>query len=124
MKKTIGIMLFLLIGLASKSFSQTATDFFAGKWEISVFGTPQGDVKFATELTRGTDGKLTGKLKSIDDTAADPINIDKAEDADGKITIYFSAQGYDLSLSLTKEDDDNLKGTLLEMFESKAKRIK
>ena len=48
----------------------------------------------------------------------------KVEEAEGKITLYFSAQGYDVNVELNKVDDDNLKGTLMNMFEAKAKRVK
>ena len=40
------------------------------------------------------------------------------------IVLYFSAQGYDLTLDLTKVDNDNLKGSLMNMFEAKAIRVK
>lgn len=128
MKKVSIILIALFFGIAIKGFSQTttpapATDFFAGKWEISIFGTPQGDVKLVTELVR-KDGKLTGELKDATDSSKPAIPITLIEEKDGSVELSFSASGYDLTLPLKKEDDDNLKGQLMNMFDAKAKRVK
>lgn len=42
----------------------------------------------------------------------------------GKMIIFFSASGYDLSIPFEKVDDDNIKGNLMSMFDVKGKRIK
>jgi hypothetical protein len=128
MKKASIILIVLFFGIAVKGFSQTATpapatDFFAGKWEILIIGTPNGDSKMVTELIR-KDGKLTGELKDPTDTTKPAIPITSIEEKDGGIEIAFSASGYDLTLPLTKVDDDNLKGQLMSMFDAKAKRLK
>lgn len=128
MKKVSIILIALFFGIAIKGFSQTTTpapaaDFFAGKWEISIFGTPQGDVKLVTELVR-KDGKLTGELKDATDSSKPAIPITLIEEKDGGLELSFSASGYDLTLPLKKEDDDNLKGQLMNMFDAKAKRVK
>jgi hypothetical protein len=125
MKKTVFLMLAFVVGIAVQGFSQTdkpATDFFAGKWEILVVGTPNGDAKFATEITR-KDGKLVGELKVAAGDIKETIPA-TVEEAEGKITIFFTTQGYDVNIALSKVDDDNLKGTLMDMFDAKAKRVK
>lgn len=125
MKKTVFLMLAFVVGIVVQGFSQTdkpATDFFAGKWEILVVGTPNGDAKFATELIR-KDGKLTGELKIAAGDAKEAIPA-TVEEAEGKITIFFSTQGYDVNIELNKVDDNNLKGTLMNMFDAKAVRVK
>jgi hypothetical protein len=122
MKKLSILVVLFVVGLSFNSFAQS-TDFFATKWEISVAGTPNGDVKFVTKLER-KDGKLSGELSIPADPTAEKIPISNLEESADKIVLYFSAQGYDLSLDLTKVDNDNLKGTLMNMFEAKAVRIK
>ena len=96
-------------------------DFYAGKWEMLVIGTPNGDTKMIANLKR-EDGKLRGNLKSVD--SEDLINITEIEEEQDKITLYFSAQGYDVNVVLTKVDADNLKGSLMNMFDASAKRMK
>lgn len=123
MKKVSFILIVLFFGIAMKGFSQTTptTDFFAGKWEITFIGTPNGDGKMTTELVR-KEGKLTGKLKPAD--GSDAIDITKIDEEAEKLSIYFSTQGYDVSVELSKVDADNLKGSLMNMFDAKAVRIK
>jgi hypothetical protein len=124
MKKIPIFILALLFGIAFCGFSQTATpkDFFAGKWEISISGTPRGDVKFVTDLGR-KDGKLTGILvETVDSTQKRPIT--KIEESATKIAIFFeSSQAGELSIDLEKVDDNNLKGSLMS-YEAVAKRRK
>lgn len=123
MKKVSIILIVLFFGIAVKGFSQAEkpVDFFAGKWEITFIGTPNGDGKMATELLR-KDGKLYGKLKPAD--GSDAIDITNIEEEAEKMTIFFSTQGYDVSVELSKVDNDNLKGSLMNMFDAKAVRIK
>lgn len=134
MKKTIPILCLLLLTVAVKSFSQTTTtptststtsntDFFAGKWEVAIAGTPMGDVKLMTTLLR-KDGKLTGDLVNLADTAGGKRPITKVEESVDKLVIYFdSSQAGELSIELKKVDDDNLKGSLM-TFDATAKRVK
>lgn len=128
MKKVSVILIALILGLASKSFAQSSgpaktSDFFVGKWEFLVIGTPQGDVKFVSELVR-KDGKLTGELSTPADPSAAKIPITSIEEDGDKIIIFFTTSGYDLDLNMTKVDADNLKGMMFNMFESKGVRIK
>lgn len=136
--KKVGLFLSIfLLGVCLKGFSQTTTsaasttatsaatpsDFFAGKWEITVKGTPNGDAKMVTDLVR-KDGKLTGELK--DPTGTNPsMPITKIEEGKDKLTIYFdTAQAGEIGVELAKVDDDHLKGQLMNMFDSTALRVK
>ena len=124
MKKASVLLLVLFLGFALNGFSQaTPKDFFAGKWEISLTGTPNGDVKFLTNLIR-KDGKLTGELVNPEDSTNGKRPITKVEENGDKLAIYFeSTQGGEISIDLVKVDADNLKGSLMS-FDAKAKRIK
>lgn len=123
MRKTGLLFLFLLLGVAYTSSAQNASqgDFFAGKWEISIPGTPNGDVKLLTDLVR-KDGMLTGELLN----PSDPDNkrpITKVVENSNKLSIYFESQAGEMVLDLDKVDNDNLKG-MVYSFEATAKRIK
>ncbi len=138
MKKASIVLFVLFFAAITSNFAQTATaptpvpvaapaaataDFFAGKWDLLIVGTPQGDAKMVANFTR-VDGKLTGELTDPADPQKEKTPITKIEEEATKITIYFSASGYDLNVPLEKVDDDNLKGQLMNMFETTAKRIK
>jgi hypothetical protein len=125
MKKVSLFLFIFLLGVCVNGFSQATppADFFAGKWEITIMGTPEGDAKMVTELIR-KDGKLTGELK--DPTGTRPVTpITKIVEEGTKLTIYFdTAQAGEIPVDLTKVDEDHLKGSLMNMFESTALRVK
>ncbi|GGC05296.1 hypothetical protein [Dyadobacter sediminis] len=126
MKKASILFIFLFTAVVFKSYSQTAAsnDFFAGKWEVSVVGTPNGDSKLVTDLVR-KDGKLTGELKDPTGQNPEALPITSIVEEGNKITIYFTAQGTDVSLDLAKVDDTHLKGSVMSgMFDASAVRVK
>lgn len=88
-----------------------------------VAGTPNGDVKFFTNLVR-KEGKLTGELVNPEDSANGKRAITKVEENANKMVIYFdSPQAGEISIELAKVDDDNLKGYLMS-FPATAVRLK
>ncbi|WP_421826584.1 hypothetical protein [Larkinella sp.] len=124
MKKVSLFLFIFLLSVCARSFSQTTTppDFFAGKWEITIIGTPNGNSILTADLVR-KDGKLTGQLINATDSTA-KIPITTLDEKGDNLSMAFTAQGYDVTIDLTKVDDDNLKGTLMNSFEAKAKRLK
>lgn len=129
MKKTSLFLFIILLGMVFKSYSQTAattptsTDFFAGNWEITIFGTPDGDAKMIAELIR-KDGKLTGELKDPAGTRP-AVPLTKVEEGNENILLYFVAeQAGEISIELTKVDSDHLKGQLMSMFDATGLRVK
>jgi len=125
MKKLIALVFVLTTLFSASAFASKPdpTDFFAGKWKIVVSGTPNGDATFSTNLVR-KDGVLTGQMKIVGDESLPVIEISKVEDDSEKVVIYFTTQGYDVNVELTKVDTDNLKGSLMGMFDAKGSRIK
>ena len=116
--KKIG--LFFSILFLGFSLSTLAQDAYEGDWKVLITGTPQGDIEMIAKLAR-TDGNLEGTMTPVKD--GDVIAIDKIEESSDKLVLYFSAQGYDLNLDLTKVDESHLEGTLMNMFEAKAEKM-
>lgn len=114
-----GVFLMLLVSVNVKG--QDKTDYFIGKWNIFVAGTPNGDVKFILSLER-KDGLLTGTVNDVV-TNAEISKVTKVEEKDQTITAYFFAEGHDLSLYLDKKDDTHVVGNLLNMFDATGERI-
>lgn len=125
MKKVNIFFIALFFGIALNGFSQTATasDFYLGKWEITIFGTPNGDAKMIASITL-KDGKLIGEMTNPAEPTAVANPTTSIEIVDGNMTIFFTAEGYDLSIPFEKVDEENLKGKLMDMFDVKAKRVK
>ena len=119
---------FFLAGFFSLLFSQavnaqtkTGADYFAGKWNVLVKGTPNGDARMFFVLTK-RDSTITGVVQ--DSTGKEISKIDNAELVSDEITVYFNSQGFDVSVLLKKKDDDHAAGSLMGMFETEADRVK
>ncbi|HTQ28292.1 MAG TPA: hypothetical protein VMI35_09195 [Puia sp.] len=123
MKKyqTIVMAAFLFAGsFAAKA--QTATvNYFAGSWTVLLKGTPSGDVKMIFVLDKKADS-LAGVVQ--DSTGTEISKISNIERNENQITVYFTAQGYDVNLVLTKKDEDHVTGSLMGMFDAEGERKK
>jgi hypothetical protein len=122
MKKAtlINLIVLILVAIAAKANGQT--NYFIGKWDVLVKGLPNGDTHMKFNIADSA-GKMKGAL--LDTSAAHKdIPLTKIEPDGDKITLYFTAQGYDVSLLLTKKDDDHATGSLMGMFDADAVRLK
>jgi cytochrome c len=104
-----------------KAEAGSNADYFVGKWNAKMIGTPGGDVSIEMVIERNN-GVLSGKMISekMGSQAFEKVEEINAE----KIKLSFSANGMNLNMELTKEDADNLKGKLMGMIEVKGNRVK
>lgn len=114
---TVIIGLFLSLNVKA----QTSPDYYPGKWNILIMGTPNGDSKMTFVLER-KDGKLTGAVQ--DSTGKEMTKITSIDEKDKTITAAFTVQSYDVTLTLDPVDDDHVKGSLMGMFDAKGVRVK
>jgi hypothetical protein len=112
-----GLVLFLL---TLNTNAQNTTDFFVGKWDLLVTGTPNGDAKMILSLER-KDGKLDGKV--IFGDQAGSANLFDIEDKGTLITFNITASDYVVRFSLEKKDDNHISGTMMDQFDTKGERI-
>lgn len=115
----IGVFALMIISVSAKA--QSNTDYFVGKWDILVKGTPQGDVNMKVNFEK-KDGKLVGTMVNPDTQKEEPFN--KLDTTAKGIIVYFSAQGYDVDMSLEKQDDDHVIGSVMNMLEVTGVRVK
>jgi hypothetical protein len=116
---TAVLFLFLSIGLNAQTTS--GADYFAGKWNVVVKGTPNGDATMIFNLEK-KDSTLTGVI--VDTTGTEIAEISGCDLKDTELTLYFNASGYDVNLVMMKKDDDHVTGNLLGMFVAEGERIK
>ena len=122
MKKPSLVLTILLSFLFTANLkAQTNETFYAGKWKITVFGTPYGDVKMGFVIDN-KEGKYSGIVQ--DSTGVEITKISSIETSGKAITVSYNAMGYDLTVQLEPADDDNLKGILNNMFDTKGTRVK
>jgi hypothetical protein len=114
-------LLFLALSFNLKAQTTSATDYFVGKWNVQVEGTPQGDGKMTVMLER-KDGKLGGTI--ITKTGSEPTKITKVDEKEKSVTVYFNTSGYDVNLTMEKKDDDHVIGNVMDMFDARGERVK
>jgi hypothetical protein len=124
MKKLISVsagLLSLLLSFTAQAQSKTGADFFAGKWSALISGTPYGDLKRVYVLEKKDNG-LSGTV--LDSTGKEVAKCSKVEVKDNEVILYYSAMGNDVSVVLTKKDEDHVTGSAMGMFDVKGERIK
>jgi hypothetical protein len=119
--KSILIGLFSLLFIVGAKAQTAGADYFAGKWSVLVKGLPNGDAKMFFVLEK-KDTTMTGVVQ--DSTGTEISKVDKVELKENTATVYFSAQGYDVNLAMTKKDDDHITGSLMGMFDAEGERLK
>lgn len=118
MSFVLSILYIFLVGM--DGFAQGNADYFVGKWNTTVFGTPNGDVEMVLDLER-KEGKLAGFV-SLPGLGAEPTEIGSVTEQEKTIIVNFFAAGYDLSLALEPVDENHVVGKLLDMFDAKGER--
>jgi hypothetical protein len=114
-------LFFLLLSAGANAQTKTGAEYFAGKWSVLVKGTPGGDATMIFLLEK-KDDKITGVVQ--DTTGTEISKLSNVELQDTTITLYFTAQGYDVNMLLTKKDDDHVTGSLMSMFDAEGERKK
>lgn len=114
------MVLFALFTSATVN-AQTKQDYYPGKWNVVIAGTPGGDSKMTILLER-KDGKLTGVVQ--DSTGKELTKITTIDEKDKTIIAAFTIQSYDVTLTLDPMDDDHVKGNLMGMFDANGVRVK
>ncbi len=120
MKSLFAAVILLACTLSANAQAPTA-DYFVGKWNVLIKGTPNGDAKMVFVLDKKED-KIAGVIQ--DEAGQEVSKIDKAEMGAEGLTVYFTAQGYDVFLLMKKKDDDHLTGSLMNMFDAEGERVK
>ncbi len=121
MKKFHFLLIAFFMLCSTLVHAQTSNvDYFAGRWNVIVTGTPGGDSKLILVLDKNDD-KITGVVQ--DSTGKEISKLSKVELKENQITVYFTAQGYDVDLVLNKKDDNHVGGRLMNMFDADGERI-
>ncbi|GDX44592.1 hypothetical protein LBMAG23_15690 [Bacteroidota bacterium] len=124
MMKTFLTLLFALVfsvaGLQAQT-SSTPESFLTGKWSVFVKGTPQGDVTLPVRFEI-KEGKLKGFYTDLE--SKEEKAMDTAYYENEKYVMGFLISGYDLKFVMSKKSDDSMTGSLMDMFDVEATRVK
>jgi len=112
----------LLFSVLTLQAQDKEGEFFIGKWKVLVEGTPSGDSNMIVEFKRNEAGKIVGT--SGDETGEAPATKFTRVEAKGEtVTAYWVAQGYDVYLFFEKISDNEIEGSLMDMFDASGTRI-
>jgi hypothetical protein len=115
-----GFFLFIFsIGVNAQT--KSGYDFFAGKWNITVRSTPQGDVKMVVNFEK-INNAVSASIK--DSTGKDLYKVTNTEiDKDQAILTFIGSQSNDVPLTLRKKDETSITGDIMGMFNVEGTRI-
>jgi hypothetical protein len=123
MKKVTILISMIIIAFAANSMSayaqtkNTGDKYFIGKWNVMVYGVPDGDTKMVINIEKKED-KIAGTLADPSKTDP-PLVLENIMVADSTFKATFNAQGMDISIMLKIKDDKNITGNMMEMFDIK-----
>ena len=121
LRQLFAVLMVLLVSMNVQAQTAVSADYFDGKWNVLVKGLPQGDTKLVLALEK-KDSVMTGAV--LDTTGKEVAKLDKVEIDGATVTVYFHAEGYDVSLVMTKKDDDHITGSMMGMFDAEGDRVK
>jgi len=111
----------IILSVSTRAQTQTVPDYFAGKWNMLVKGLPNGDTKMIVVLDK-KDTTLVGVIQ--DSVGTEISKFSKVDVRENGVTVYFTAQGYDVYMSMMKKDEDHIIGTMMDMFDAEGTKIK
>jgi hypothetical protein len=111
----------LLVSANGNAQTKDSTTYFLGSWNVLVKGLPNGDTKMFVNLEK-KDSTLAGAI--LDSAKTEVARFSKVERKGFTVTVYFVAQGYDVTLYMEKKDEDHVTGNMLNMFDAVGDRVK
>lgn len=94
--------------------------FFLGKWDLMVYGLPDGDTKMVLNLVK-KDGELAG---TFGDGGENDSKLTKIKISKNTIEMNFIGAGYNIPVYLDKKEDGTVEGSMNDMFDIKGKKAK
>lgn len=117
----LGLLIALSATFAISSFTVPTPEYYEGKWEVTVFDTPQGTATIPMRFET-LDGKTKGYF--MEDASGNEKEMTSVSITGDNLVAYFNITGYDVYLTLVKKDDDVSAGSLMDMFTAEGKRVK
>ena len=120
------ITLIFFMFLATIANAQTTPaapvpNYFEGKWNVFIKGTPNGDVTLPMRFEQ-KEGKFSGFYTNPE--TKEEVAMTSVEVKGDDINLAFTIMSYDVTATLTKKDDDHANGKLMDMFEAEGTKVK
>jgi hypothetical protein len=115
-------LFFLALSFSAHAQSKTGADYFAGKWNVSIMGTPYGRDLIRVYVLEKKDNGLAGTV--LDSTGKEIAKCSKVDVTNNDVTLYYNTMNTDVSIVLTKQDDDHVTGKAMGTYDAKGERVK
>lgn len=121
--KKITFLAFAMVLLFNVAFAIPSLnpEYFEGKWEVLIKGTPQGDATLPLRFE--TVGDLTTGY-FFEEGATTESKMQSVKISEDVLNAAFNISGYDVTLFLKKVDDETAKGDLMGMFDAIGTKVK
>lgn len=113
------IILSLIILTISVSASGKKTDFYIGKWDVVIKGTPGGDSKLVVDLKQDGD-QLKGIVSSKKDGTVDIKEIELTTDG---LSVRFKSGWFTVELVMKEKDANHCTCKLAGHYNGESERI-
>jgi hypothetical protein len=119
--RILALGFFLVFAFNTAQAKSDSTTFYAGKWDVLIKGTPNGDVvlPMTFAVAEGVWSATFTDPESKEEKKATSMEV-----KNGELNMAFSVAGYDVTMLLAKKDDDHANGKLMDMFDCEATRKK
>ena len=114
-------ILFLLLSVRANAQTKPGADCFERTWRVLVTALPDAARKMNFVLDKKS-ARLRGALQ--DSTGKEITKLTSVELKDKTATLFFTTNGYDVNLEITKKDEDHFTGSLMGMFDAEGERLK
>ena len=123
--KKLSLLFAIVLGLfmTLDTNAQTTESTFEGKWNVTIFDTPNGDAPM-TFVFENKDGKLNGVVLDANGGEMSKVTGITMSQNDKRLYGDFTAEGYDINIMLDLVDNDHVKGNVMDMFDASGVRIK
>ncbi|MEN2282177.1 hypothetical protein AAGF08_08555 [Algoriphagus sp. SE2] len=117
------VLAFSMVLLLSVAFAMPSLnpEYFEGKWEVLIKGTPQGDATLPLRFET-VDDITTGYF--FEEGATTESKMQSVKISEDALSAAFNISGYDVTLYLKKVDDETAKGDLMGMFDAIGTKLK
>ena len=114
-RKSSLLLAFIILFISfSTLFAQKIDTTFAGKWNVLIKETPQGDFNIPMRFEI-VDNKISGFF--TDPESKEELPMSEVNFVNEKLTAALSLGNYDLTFDFTKKDDNHIIGSLMGSFE-------
>jgi len=123
--KKLSLLFAIVIGLfmTLDTKAQTTEPTFEGKWNVTIFDTPNGDAQM-TFVFENKEGKLSGVVLDANGGEMSKVTEITMSQNDKRLYGNFTAESYDINIMLDLVDNDHVKGNVMEMFDATGVRVK